>query len=249
MPSAFRVRNFVRAAAVASALLLVVALTGCGGEQLPRAITDDEADRLSEVFFNNYDNGGADFTLNVMLPDGSTVTMEGTVDFVGDAGLATVVASGLDASVTEFGWGTDVAVERIPELTELTSTTATGRVDYVSRPADPEVNTLDSLAAVVAALGAEVRENPVLLQQNGVMLERRDVLRDTEVEIYLYGDRTRLWVATGTAQLLRFEGNNEAGNRPLVVDLYEPGPRTIALPEGAQVIDVGQISELYEALR
>ena len=242
-------RNAKRVVAVASALLVAVALSACDGERLPRPITDDEADRLSEVFFNNYDNGGADFVLNVLLPDGSTVTMEGAVDFAGDAGLATVVATGPDSSVTEFGWGTDVAVERLPELTELTSTMATGRVDYVTRPADPASNTLDSLAAVVAALGAQVRENPVLLQQNGVQLERRDVLRGTDVEIYLYGERTRLWVESGTAHLMRFEGNNEAGNRPLVVDLYEPGARTIALPEGAVVVDVGQISELYEALR
>jgi hypothetical protein len=235
--------------AAASAVVVAVALSGCGGDPLPRVITDDEADRLSEVFFNNYDNGGARFTLNVLLPDGSTVTMDGEVDFAGDAGLATVMADGVDSPVTEFGWGTDVVVERIPALTELTASTATGRVDYVSRLADPENATLDSLAAVVAALGAEVRENPLLLQQNGVQLERLDTLRDKDVEVYLYGERTRVWVEAGTATLMRFEGNNDSGTRPIIVDLYEPGPRQIALPEGAVVVDMGEVQELYDALR
>lgn len=244
-----RVRNRHALLAAASALVLALSLSGCGEDQLPRVITDDEADRLSEVFYNNYDNGGARFSLNVLLPDGTTVTMDGDVDFVGDAGLASVVADGPDAPVAEFGWGTDVAVERIPALTELTATMPTGRVDFVSRFADPDNETLDSLAAVVAALGAEVRENPLLLQQNGVQLERLDTLRDKDVEVYLYGERTRLWVEAGTATLMRFEGNNEAGTRPIIVDLYEPGPRQIALPEGAVVVDVSEVHEVYEALR
>lgn len=233
----------------ASALVIAVTASACGGEQLPRAITDDEADRLSEVFFNNYDNGGSGFVLNVMLPDGSTVTMEGQVDFAGGAGLAYVVATGVDSSVTEFGWGEDVVVERIPQLTEMSVNLPIGQVDYVSRAPDVENSTLDSLAAVVAALGAQVRENPLLLQQNGVQLVRRDTLGETDVEIFQYGDRTRLWVETGTATLVRFEGNNQQGTRPIVVDLVDPGPRTIALPEGAVLVDSSEVQELYQLLR
>lgn len=217
--------------------LATLVLASCGGEQLPRVVTDDEADILSEVFFTNNENGGASFTLNAALADGSTVTLVGDVDFADGAGLADVVATGSLAGTTQVGWGGDVVFEHQPALSEQSELAGLGSIDYVTHVADPEQRTLDSLIAVVAALASESRENPLLLQQNGVQLERRDTLGTTPVEVFLYGDRTRLWVEEGTPHLLRFEGNNSTGNRPVVVDLSDPGPRELVLPEGAVVLD------------
>jgi hypothetical protein len=230
-----------RRAGLSLAVLAVLALVGCAGEDLPRIVTDHEADILSEVFFTNNENGGASFTLNAALPDGSTVTMQGDVDFANDAGLADVVATGALAGTTQVAWGGDVVFERQPALSEQSELAGLGPIDYVTHIADPEQRTLDSLIAIVAALASESRENPLLLQQNGVQLERRDTLGTTPVEVFLYGDRTRLWVEDGTPHLLRFEGNNTNGNRPVVVDLTNPGPRELVLPEGAVVLDESEL--------
>jgi hypothetical protein len=227
-----------RAALIA---LLALAVSACGGEELPRVVTDDEADILSEVFFTNYENGGSSFTLNAALADGSTVTMVGDVDFANGAGLADVVATGALAGTTQVGWGGDFVFEHQPALSEQSELAGLGPIDYVSHLAEPEQRTLDSLMAVVAALASESRENPLLLQQNGVQLERRDTLGTIPAEVFLYGDRTRLWVEEGTPHLLRFEGNNSTGNRPVVVDLSDPGPREVVLPPGAVVLDESEL--------
>lgn len=230
-----------RLAAVALAAVAVLALSACGGEDLPRPVTDEEADVLSEVFFTNFDEGGSDFTLNAALPDGSTVTMVGEVDFANGAGLADVVATGAYAGTTQVAWAGDLVFERQPALSEQSQVAGLGPIDYVTHVADPEKHTMDALVAVVAALASESRENPLLLQQNGVQLERRDTLGTTPVEVFLYGDRTRIWVEEGTPHLMRFEGNNSSGNRPLVVDLTNPGPRELALPPGSVVLDEGEL--------
>jgi hypothetical protein len=225
----------------ALAATLALALGACSGEELPRVVTDDEADILSEVFFTNNENGGSSFTLNAALADGSTVTMVGDVDFANGAGLADVVATGALAGTTQVGWGGDLVFERKPAVSEQSELAGLGPIDYVTHLADPEQRTLDSLVAVVAALASESRENPLLLQQNGVQLERRDTLGSTPVEVFLYGDRTRLWVEEGTSHMLRFEGNNSTGNRPVIVDLTDPGPRELVLPEGAVVLDESEL--------
>ena len=208
---------------------------------MPRPITEDEADLLSEVFFTNYENGGSDFTLNALLPDGSTVVMTGEVDFVGGAGIADVSATGPDAAVTEIAWGGDQVLERMPEVSAISEAAGQGPIDYVAHTADPEQRTLDSLIAVVAALASESRENPLLLQQNGVQLERHDTLANTPVDVFLYGDRTRLWVESGTSTLKRFEGNNTQGTRPVIVDLSDPGTRELKLPAGVVVVDEAEL--------
>jgi hypothetical protein len=228
-------------AGLAVVAIFSVVLAGCGGEELPRPITDDEADALSEVFFANYEEGGADFTLNAALPDGSAVTMIGEVDFENGAGMADVTATGSLSGVTEVAWGGDVIFERQPALSEQSEIAGLGPIDFVAHTADPEQHTLDALVAVVAALASQSRENPLLLQQNGVVLERRDTLGSTPVEVYRYGDRTRIWVKERTSTLVRFEGNNADGTRPVIVDLAEPGPRELALPPGAVVLDEGEL--------
>ena len=233
-------------AAVVLVVGLAMAVAGCSSEEpLPRPITEDEADLLSEVFFTNYENGGSDFVLNALLPDGSTVVMTGEVDFVGGAGIAGVSATGPDAAVTEVAWGGDQVLERMPEVSAISEAAGQGPIDYVAHLADPEQRSLDSLIAVVAALASESRENPLLLQQNGVELERHDILAGTPVDVFLYGDRTRLWVQTGTSTLKRFEGNNAPGTRPVLVDLSGPGARELTLPAGAVVVDESQLEDLF----
>jgi len=197
------------------------------------------------VFFTNYQNGGADFTLNAFLPDGSTVVMTGEVDYVGGAGIAAVSATGPESAVTEIAWGGDYVFEHRPDVSATSEALGQGPIDYVSHLANPEERTLDSLVAVVAALGSQTRENPLLLQQNGVQLERRDELAGTPVDVYLYGEQTRVWVETGTSHMLRFEGNNSAGTRPVIVDLSNPAPRELALAPDAVVVDEAAVEALF----
>ena len=71
-----------------AAALAVVLLAGCAEEKTePRPITEEEADRISEVLYAAFQDGGASFSLSSLMPDGSTIQVSGDIDFAGHAGL------------------------------------------------------------------------------------------------------------------------------------------------------------------
>ena len=60
-----------------------------------------------------------------------------------------------------------------------------------------------------------------------------------------YGSQTDYWLDAEMGDQHRFEGNNSAFTAPVVVDIVERSPRTIAIPD-RDVVPVSQIRELYE---
>ena len=245
-----RTRAAIAIGLVVLAATLAASLAGCTAEPRgPRPITEEEADRLSEVLFTSFQDGGASFSLSSLASDGTTIQMRGDVDFVGHAGLAEVVSTGPDAKVRGIAWYEDTVLEYIPSLVTLAEQQDLGGFRWVARAVDTDKYRVDTQLAIVRALASDVRENPQLLRQNGVTWVRDDTFNEVDVEIFQYGTNTKFWVEKGTTRLLRFEGNNSDGTAPVIIDFSDPGARTIDLPTLEETVAVQDIAELYAAAR
>ena len=236
--------------------VLVAAVSGCGGRdpkgsQGERAVTAEEASRMAEALFNNYDLGGADFEVNAQMPDGTRVVMTGAVDWRTHAGHAQVqISQTADAAVTEVYWTDAVVFERVPSLTALAERLGEPRADFYVRPPDVVNRHLDAMIQLLTSLGSEQRDNAVLIsQQPGTAWMRSDTIPTTNepVDVLRYGQHTIYWLAADGVTLLRFEGNNSAGTRPVLIDLRDHGPRTIEFPQREDAIETALVAELYAA--
>lgn len=235
-------------------LVVACSLAACGGSDTPageRAVTSEEAARMAEALFNNFDAGGAEFELNGQMTDGSRAFMMGTIDWRTHRGHAQVQFSEPpDAAVSEVYWTDESVLERVPALSALAAQLGQAEAEFYVRTPDIEGRNLDSLIQLITALGAEQRDNAVLIsQQPGTAWLRSDTMpsTDAQVDVLRYGDRTTYWLEAGGVTLLRFEGNNSDGTRPVLVDLHDHGPRTIEFPPAADVAETSQLLELYEA--
>ena len=236
--------------------IVAVALVGCGGEsETPegeRDVTTQEASRMAETLFNNYDVGGAEFEVNAQMPDGTRVFMMGEVDWKTHTGRAQVQFSQTaDAAVTEVYWTESAVLERLPALTALAGQVGEPSVEFYVRAPDTENRHLDAMIQLVTSLGAEQRDNAVLIaQQPRTAWLRADTMPSTgaAVDVLRYGERTIYWMEAGGVTLLRFEGNNSVGTRPVLVDLRDHGPRTIEFPPATDVIETSRVAELYAAV-
>jgi hypothetical protein len=234
---------------VLAAALVVLTLAGCSTPTATaRDITEAEADRVADVLFTNYDSKGADFEINAIGRENKPLSITGEIDFVNGAGRALVQSQGTDSAVVEVAWLGPTIVERLPVLTELAA--ARGEtVTWVSRSSDTDTYDLDRVIGVLIGLASEVRENPLLLRQGGMQWLRSDSLRGTTVDVFQFGASTRLWVEHDSSRMLRFEGNNDSGTAPIVVDLLKPGERTINLPTLDETVTIDSVSDLYEVAR
>jgi hypothetical protein len=147
-------------------------------------------------------------------------------------------------------WNDRLIGERRPDLDPLVAGgLADNEVPLLSRPPDVTNRRLDQVVAVVTGLAATQRDNAQLIAQTpGSAFIRNDVLRGRDVEVLRYGQRSIYWLDAATGEMLRFEGTDSSGRYPVVVDLYQRGPRRIDLPPGSALIDVASIADAYVAL-
>ena len=241
----------LRARHAVMVMALALALAGCTAPAAtgPRGITEAEADRLADVLYTNFQDGGASFTLSALTTTGATIAIEGDIDFTKGAGRADFTSTGSDASLVEVAWLGDTVLESIPTLVQLADAGGQGGFTWVARAADPQTYEVDAQLAIVRALGSEVRENPQLVRQSGARWLRSDTLRGVAVDVFQYGKNTKYWLAKDGSQLLRFEGNNSDQNSPVLVDLTDPGTRTIDLPTLEETVAVQDIADLYASAR
>ena len=239
----------MRLAAIAFSVVLVASLGACAAPTGPHPITEDEADRLADVLYTTYQDGGASFSLSSLWQDGTTVQLTGDIDFGGGAGVADLVSTGPDAKVASVAWFQDSMLEYIPSLITLAEQQDVGGFRWVARPVDTTKYRVDAQIAILRALASQVRENAQLLRQNGATWLREDTLNGTDVDVFQYGISTRYWVEKGTTRLVRFEGNNADGNNPVIIDLSDPGPRSIDLPTLDETVAIQDVAELYALAR
>ena len=235
--------------------IVAAVLAACGGSDDPegeRPVTDAEAARMAETLFENYDLGGAEFELSARMPDGTRLDLTGEVDWRGHQGRAAVAASGgPDAAIAEVAWTATSVLERIPSLDELAAQVGHPTGQMWARSPDPEGRDLDAMIQLITSLAATQPDNAALIaQEPGTAFLRTDTVPGTAVtvDVFRYGERTIYWLETGEVTMWRFEGNDAAASRPVVIDLSDHGAREIVLPPEGEVAPAASVAELYRSV-
>ena len=247
-------RTWVRVVTIALVVCSAVALSSCGSDDAkpaePQPLTLDQATRMAEVQFDNYEVGGARFEVaTTFTATNDTLYLSGAVDWKNHEGRAQVRATGAESGVTEIWWSENVMLERRPSLDTLLAGLGYENVRYLARPPEPSTRQIDRAVAIVMALASEERQNPVLIQQEeGSSYLRDDTLREASVEVLRYGQRNQYWLNLADATLMRFDGNSVNGSAPIVVDLLERGEQKIERPAETEVLPVDAIPEIYESI-
>lgn len=213
----------------------------------PRPLTSEEASLLAAVLYNNHVAGSAVFELySVVTPGGDQVFMSGTVDWSRSRGVAEVVVASTESTLEAVVWNGGFVAERHPKFDQLLASRGVESPGYIVRPADFD-RRLDAIIQIVASLASANPENQLLLRQTrGSAYLREDTLRGRSVDVLRFGDRSIYWLDRATGELVRFEGNNQAGTLPIVIDLTGQ-PADVVLPRAQQLIGIDQLPEL-EAL-
>lgn len=241
--------------AVTASVLASLALIACGSDDSSapkdqsRPLTVEEAGTLAQVLYSNYEAGGADFVVTSLTePRGQQVQLQGIVDWKNHSGHAVIRASLPDTQLSDVYWLTNMAAERRPTFDQILMGQGAAPEPVLVR--SPNMNLrLDQMLAVVTGLASQQPENAQLILQNpNTEFIRDDTLQGTEVMVVRYGQRSLYWIAKDSGRLVRFEGNNERGDLPIVVDLPAVGSRTIDFPTEDRFISQSELGEMSSIL-
>jgi hypothetical protein len=180
-----------------------------------RHVTVAEAERLATVRFRNFDAGTR--TVDVVYTDqGHHVRIDGVVDYRTHTGFATLTSDG--HATDSLVWdGQRIAIS--PDG-PWSGSAAPDSVDgWTLAPLDGSTP-VGAVLTVLASLGADRPENPLLLRQGGALWLREDTIRGTPVTVF----------AGPTAPV------SEDGS-PAPDDTVGTGDRPIAPPSGAPPAD------------
>jgi hypothetical protein len=205
---------------------------GAGGSSVT-PLTPRQASALADALHRNHEAQGASFRLvSQDSASGTTVTLEGIVDWNRTHGRATVHGyADADGPVTEIAWASDAVAELRPAQDGLLAARSEPPGTFFLRPVATPHDPLDRLIAIVSSLATRQPENAQLIVQNpGAGFLRTDRLRDTDVEVLRYSERSTFWIDIERGVLLRFEGRDSSGRSPVIVDLFDIGPREVGLP-------------------
>ena len=184
-----------RGAALAAAAITVASvLAGCvapaagpAPEPTPRVVTDTEAELLAVVRFNNFDAGAR--SISADLDDrGHALHLDGWVDYTTHTGVALLSVDGAHDRVLVWD-GALVATSPVtseelassssslPPIPESVEGWAATKLDAAAAP-------LHALLVVLASLGADRPENPLLLRQGGALWLREDAVDGEPVTVF-----------------------------------------------------------------
>lgn len=170
------------AGAVVATLLLASACTADGGpaaeESPPRPVTVAEAERLANVRFRNFDAGSRKVTATY-TDQGHEVTLEGWFDYTTHTGYGLVSADGRPSD--RVAWdGRLIATTTGDRLGKPEASLDGWRVGEL----DPLSSPLAVVLRVLAGLGADRPENPLLIRQGGALWLREDAIGQRQVTVF-----------------------------------------------------------------
>lgn len=173
-----------QAAAVLVAVTLLLT-TACSGDAEPaaakssvRPVTVAESERLASVRFRNFDAGSRKVTATY-TDQGHEVALEGWYDYTTHTGYGLVSADGVpsDRVVWDGRVLATTAGDRLGEPVTSLDGWQAGRLDAGTSP-------LAVVLTVLAGLGADRPENPLLIRQGGALWLREDTAGRQEVTVF-----------------------------------------------------------------
>ncbi len=184
-------------------------------------LTLSQATTLAQTLFENYDGGGASITATIPYGPAATFRFVGDIDWHehrGHGQLETVFADGRPHQTTEVTWTRDAV-----STTDAQGTASTHALDPKSSP-------LDRVLAFLDSLSSDRPENAQLLQQSDATYLGSEGAGTDAVDHFRAGARTTYWVRVGDGRMVRAEAQFSGFAGPVVIEVHDPGPRSIALP-------------------
>lgn len=175
-------RRRVCGALVAVTLLLTTACSGgaepAATESAVRPVTVAESERLASVRFRNFDAGSRKVTATY-TDQGHEVALEGWYDYTTHTGYGLVSADGVpsDRVVWDGRILATTAGDHLGEPVTSLEGWQAGRLDAGTSP-------LAVVLTVLAGLGADRPENPLLIRQGGALWLREDTAGEQEVTVF-----------------------------------------------------------------
>lgn len=219
-------------------LAMVLALTACAAHE-PRALTNEESERLASVLVNNALTGSRSFTASVPGGDGGQ-RVQGTMDFRNGRGYAEIDAI---EGVTLVLWdGSTVGFQDAPEPQLPEQIPASG---WTWQPLKADVSPVATTLVMLVSLGTTTADNPLLIRQNGARWLGEETIDNTEVDIFsgptapstgASGSAVRYWV-TADGTLERVVAQIGTSDHNIQIDLGDPV--TFDIPSATEVSDVG----------
>ena len=178
------------------AVAVLAVLAGCGATPDPapaaRPVTAEESQTLALVRFNNFDAGARRMTAT--LEDrGHELALDGWVDYTTHTGLALLSVDG--APDRELAWNGAYVAARPATAAGAPDVPVDVALDvpldvpldlggWDATALDAGATPLHALLIVLASLGSDRPENPLLLQQGGALWLRVDTVDDRPVTVF-----------------------------------------------------------------
>lgn len=175
-----------RLAAAVTTVVLAVALAACApGAQAapePRPVTTEESQLLAAMRFRNYDAGVRALAFTVV--DGAAeLTFTGWYDFSRRTGYGTVDAA--DGARALLLWnGETIGLSETASRAGTAPLPVPADAEWSTSRLDPRSSRLHALVSVVAGLGADRPDNPLLLQQSGALWMGSETVGDAATTIF-----------------------------------------------------------------
>jgi hypothetical protein len=238
-----------RAGRVLAGACVVVALSGCSGDD-PGAVTAstrapgsplsaDDTARLSQLLFRNFTDGGAEVAVSFDYSADLSVRMVGVVDWRGHTGRLVVTSSFAGDRTPDRQ---DVVFEEdavyesaTPE--DVTRLAAAGQpgVEWLRRSPDRAGRPVDQIIGLLVSLAATRPDNPQLLAQGETTYDRREEVGGEAADVYVTKSGASYWVSVDDDRLVRFKGLLEGFTAPVLIDLSSPGEQAVEIPTGPTV--------------
>lgn len=230
------------------ALGLVLALVaGCGSESTSRtpgdAITEAEADTLSQLLYADFEAGGADFTLTAPYAEGTVLTLTGEIDFARGIGRADAVTSYGDGrpddTRTLAFTTTDLWYGEVPGLTEALAAEGAPGVTYLRRPitgtqANGAASLVDVLVQLVPRLSARAPDDPRSFLERDYTWQGQRSVNGRLCAVFRSGTGTTIAVSAQDELLVQYVTRLTDQDFDVTITLADHGPREVALPADAE---------------
>lgn len=172
---------------VAMFIVAASVLTGCGqsqeyGEVDPRPVTEEEAERLAVMRFNNYNRQAAEVSVSYTEAE-TSMWLEGRVDFTEDVGYGNLLVSDETSTNALVQWSGE-SLTAVGMTTQELPLQPPTEAPWEQRSLDTSASTLDTTLALVLETASDRPENPLLLQQNGAQWLGKEEIDGTEMDVF-----------------------------------------------------------------
>ncbi|MEU2347661.1 hypothetical protein [Modestobacter sp. NPDC049651] len=245
------------------ALGLALALTaGCSSDDDAQRragdpVTQSEAEVLADVLHEDFEAGGADFTLTAPFAQQATITLTGQVDFrrgIGSAQAVTRYTNGQpEESRTVFFTSSDIWFGDVPGLPDALSAAGLPPATYVKRPIASTSGTgtaslIDVLVQLVPRLSARQADDPRSITERGYTWRGSRSIDGQVVAVFRSGTGATIAVSADDHQLVQYVTRLPQQTFDVTITLSDHGEREITLPADEDTVDATAHPEVAQAV-